>query len=102
MFYDAYHDIENISNPNGENKLYSVVGYICESDTFAEDRVLNEIREGDILAFKNAGAYCFTMSSNFNSRLRPAEVLLLDGKDHLIRKREVFENLLTNQIMLEL
>lgn len=102
MFYDAYHEIENISNPNGENKLYSVVGYICESDTFAEDRVLNEVREGDILGFKNAGAYCFSMSSNFNSRLRPAEVLILDKKDHLIRKREVFENLLTNQIMLDL
>lgn len=97
MFYDSYHEIENISNPNGEKKMYSIVGYICESDTFAEDRILNEVREKDILLFKNAGAYCFTMASNYNSRLRPAEVLLLKGKDYLIRKRETFEELLTNQ-----
>ncbi len=97
MLYNAYHEIENISNPNGEKKMYSVVGYICETDTFAEDRILNEIREGDILQFKNAGAYCFSMASNYNSRLRPAEVLVLNGQDYLIRKREEFESLLRNQ-----
>jgi diaminopimelate decarboxylase len=97
MFYNAYHGIENISNPDGEQKMYSVVGYICESDTFAEDRILNEVRERDILLFKNAGAYCFAMASNYNSRLKPAEVLLLKGKDHLIRKRESFDELLFNQ-----
>lgn len=98
MFYDSYHAIENISNPSGQKKIYSVVGYICESDTFAEDRVISEIREDDVLKFKNAGAYCFTMSSNYNSRLKPAEVLVLGGKDYLIRERESMENLLKNQL----
>jgi diaminopimelate decarboxylase len=97
MFYDAYHEIDNISNPDGPKKMYSVVGYICESDTFAEDRLISEVSENDILRFKNAGAYCFSMASNYNSRLRPAEVLVLDGKDYLIRKRETFEDLLVNQ-----
>ena len=102
MFYDAYHGIENISNPNGESKMYSVVGYICETDTFAEDRILNEVRENDIIRFKNAGAYCFSMASNYNSRLRPAEVLVLKSEDYLIRKRETLENLLQNQVVPEL
>lgn len=99
MFYGSYHKIENISNPKGEQKMYSVVGYICESDTFAEDRILNEVRENDVLVFKNAGAYCFSMASNYNSRHRPAEVLILKGKDYLIRKRETFDELLRNQKM---
>lgn len=99
MFYNAYHNIENISNPSGEKRMYSVVGYICESDTFAEDRIINEVREKDILRFNNAGAYCFSMASNYNSRLKPAEVLFLRGKDYLIRKRENFESLLNGQEM---
>lgn len=98
MFYDSYHTIENLSNPNGTERIYTVVGNICETDTFAWDRKLNEVREGDILVFRNAGAYGFEMSSNFNSRLKPAEVLVLNGKAHLIRKREKFEDLLKNQI----
>jgi len=98
MFYDAYHNIENISNPKGPERIYTVVGNICETDTFAWDRKINEVREGDVLVFHNAGAYGFEMSSNFNSRLKPAEVLVVDGKPHLIRKREVFEDLLKNQI----
>jgi diaminopimelate decarboxylase len=98
MFYDAYHCITNISNPNGSERIYTVVGNICETDTFAWDRVLNEVREGDLLRFHNAGAYGFEMSSNFNSRLKPAEVLVLDGKAHLIRKRDEFEDLLKNQV----
>jgi diaminopimelate decarboxylase len=98
MFYDSYHAIENLSNPKGAERIYTVVGNICETDTFAWDRKLNEVREGDILAFHNAGAYGFEMSSNFNSRLKPAEVLFLDGKAHLIRKRDEFEDLLRNQI----
>lgn len=101
MFYDSYHMIENISNPEGQKRMYSIVGYICETDTFAEDRIITEIREGDILLFKNAGAYCYSMSSNYNSRLKPAEVLLLKGESMLIRKREVFEDLLKNQIKVE-
>jgi len=98
MFYDAYHKIENISHPDGAKRIYTVVGNICETDTFALDRQITEIREGDILAFANAGAYGFEMSSNFNSRLKPAEVLF-DGENiHLIRKRDEFEDLLRNQV----
>lgn len=98
MFYEAYHHIENITNTNGPERIYTVVGNICETDTFAWDRKLNEVREGDYLVFYNAGAYGFEMSSNFNSRLKPAEVLVKDGKGHLIRKRDVFEDLLRNQV----
>lgn len=97
MMYDAYHDIVNISNPTGEKQTYTIVGYICETDTIGADRSLNEIREGDVLAIKNAGAYGFSMASNYNSRLRPAEVLILDGSAKLIRKRESFEDLLRLQ-----
>ncbi|MDB5199079.1 MAG: lysA [Chitinophagaceae bacterium] len=99
MFYDAYHRIENISNPNGEEKIYSVVGYICETDTFAWDRKLNEVREGDYLVFYNAGAYGFQMASNYNSRLKPAEVMVENGQAKLIRQRDVFEDLLKNQVI---
>jgi diaminopimelate decarboxylase len=99
MFYDAYHHIANISNPGGPERIYTVVGNICETDTFAWDRKLNEVREGDCLVFYNAGAYGFEMSSQFNSRLRPAEVMVKDGQAQLIRKREVFEDLLHNQVM---
>ncbi|MFA6149999.1 MAG: diaminopimelate decarboxylase [Chitinophagaceae bacterium] len=99
MFYDSYHRISNISNPNGAERIYTVVGNICETDTFAWDRVLNEVREEDYLVFHNAGAYGFEMSSNFNSRLKPAEVMVKDGKFSLIRKREVFEDLLAGQVI---
>ena len=101
MFYDSYHRIENISNPGGEEKNYSVVGNICETDTFAWDRKLNEVREGDYLVFYNAGAYGFEMSSNFNSRYKPAEVLVKDEKNTLIRKRDEMNDLLRNQIVIE-
>lgn len=100
MFYGSKHEIENISNPNAKKRFYSVVGYICETDTFANNKMINEINEGDILAFKNAGAYCFSMASNYNSRYRPAEVLWYNGEAHLIRKRETFEDLIHNQIEL--
>ena len=102
MFYGATHSIENISNPEGRKRFYSVVGYICETDTFASNRQISEITEGDILCFHNAGAYCYTMASNYNSRLRPAEVLWIDGEAKLIRKAETFEDLLHNQIEIEL
>ncbi len=94
MFYNAYHTIENISNPKGRKKYYTVVGYICETDTFAIDRAISEIKEGDILQFKNAGAYSFSMASNYNSRFRPAEVLINEsGKDFLIRERETMQDI---------
>jgi diaminopimelate decarboxylase len=96
MFYGAYHEIENISNPGGALKNYTVVGNICETDTFAEDRPLHEVREGDYLVFQNAGAYGFEMASNYNSRFKPAEVLVKDGKAHLIRRRDGLEDLTKN------
>ena len=98
MLYGAHHDIENISNPGSKKRFYSVVGYICETDTFGNNRRISEIREGDILSFSNAGAYCFSMASNFNSRYRPAEVLWYNGQAHLIRERETFEDLTRHQI----
>jgi diaminopimelate decarboxylase len=101
MFYGSQHVIENISNPKGKERFYTVVGYICETDTFANNRRIAEIKEGDILSFRNAGAYCFSMASNYNSRLKPAEVLFKDGKGHLIRERETFDDILRNQIVLE-
>ena len=88
MFYDAYHHIVNASNPEGMPRLYSVVGYICETDTLGYDRKISEVKEGDILSIHNAGAYAFSMSNNYNARYRPAEVLVLDGVAHLIRRAE--------------
>ena len=99
MMYDAYHHIENVSNDDGTPRIYTVVGNICETDTFAWDRTLPEVREGDFLSFYNAGAYGFEMSSNFNSRLKPAEVMVENGEDKIIRTREVFEDLLKGQVM---
>jgi diaminopimelate decarboxylase len=101
MFYNAYHQIDNISNANGEKKLYSVVGNICESDTFGFDRLLNEVREGDILSISNAGAYGFSMSNQYNSRLRPAEILWHKGKAHLIRRRETLEDIYRNEVQID-
>lgn len=101
MFYDSYHEIINISKTEGKTRIYTVVGYICETDTFGWNRKITEASEGDYLLFKNAGAYCFAMSSNYNSRYRPAEVLVHNGQDHLIRKREDMEDLLRNQLEIE-
>ena len=101
MMYDSYHTIVNVSNPVATSRVYTVVGYICETDTFGWDRKLNEVREGDIIAMKNAGAYGFSMASNYNSRFRPAEVLVHNGKAHLIRKRETMDDILKNQVLLD-
>lgn len=102
MFYDAYHHIENISNPEGKKRFYTVVGYICETDTFGSNRRIREIKEGDVLSFSNAGAYAFSMASNYNSRYRPAEVMVYKGKDYLIRERETIEDLIYKQIDVDL
>ncbi len=102
MFYGSHHEIINVSNPEGRERFYSIVGYICETDTFATNRRIPEITEGDIIAFKNAGAYCFSMSSNYNSRYRPAEVLWHNGEAHLIRKHEDFEDLTKNQVDIDI
>jgi diaminopimelate decarboxylase len=101
MFYGSQHVIENISNPKGKERFYTVVGYICETDTFANNRKIAEIHEGDVLCFRNAGAYCFSMASNYNSRFKPAEVLWKDGKGYLIRERETMDDILKNQILLD-
>ena len=101
MLYNSYHEIVNISNPEGKERFYTVVGYICETDTFGSNRKVAEISEGDIMAFHNAGAYCFAMASNYNSRYRPAEVLWHEGEAHLIRKQENFEDLMQNQILVD-
>lgn len=102
MFYNSYHHITNISNTERKQRFYSVVGYICETDTFATNRKISEIKEGDILCFHNAGAYCFSMASNYNSRFKPAEVLVYNEQVHLIRKRETFKDLLHNQVVIDL
>ena len=101
MLYGAQHEIINLSNPNGQERFYSVVGYICETDTFANNRRIKALTEGDILAFKNAGAYCFMMASNYNSRYRPAEVMWYNEKATLIRKRETIDDLTANQILID-
>jgi diaminopimelate decarboxylase len=98
MLYDSYHHIVNVSRTEGRTRIYTVVGYICETDTFGVNRKMTEILEGDILAFHNAGAYCYTMASNYNSRYRPAEVLIHEGQDYLIRRRETIEDLVTTQV----
>jgi diaminopimelate decarboxylase len=98
MLYDSYHSIVNISNPEGKQRIYTVVGNICETDTFGWDRKISETKEGDVLCFKNAGAYGMTMASNYNARFRPAEVLIYEGKAHLIRKRESIEDLTRNEL----
>jgi diaminopimelate decarboxylase len=101
MMYDSYHHITNISNPEGRDRYYSVVGYICETDTFGSNRRIAEIAEEDVLCFHNAGAYCFSMASNYNSRYLPAEVMLHQGKDYLIRKRQTIQDILHNQEIIE-
>lgn len=100
MFYDAYHHIVNISNPEGTQRIYTVVGYICETDTFGWDRKLSEVREGDLLVLKNAGAYGYTMSNNYNARPRPAEILVMDGRAQLIRRAETLEDLMKTMVEL--
>jgi diaminopimelate decarboxylase len=102
MMYNSYHEISNISNPEGRDRYYSVVGYICETDTFGSNRRIAQISEDDILCFHNAGAYCFSMASNYNSRFLPAEVMLVNGKDYLIRKRETMNDILRNQDIVEI
>lgn len=97
MLYNAWHTIENVSNPNGRPRIYTIVGNVCETDTFGVNRRISEIHEGDVLAFRNAGAYGMVMASNYNSRYRPAEVLIHNGHAHLIRRRESLEDLLALQ-----
>jgi diaminopimelate decarboxylase len=102
MMYDAHHEVINVSKPTEtETQLYDVVGYMCETDDIAKNRILPKADTADIFCILNAGAYGFTMSSNYNSRLKPAEVLIFNNQKYLIRERETFEDILRNQILVE-
>ncbi len=99
--YDSHHDIEVYRNSNKESTIDEevlIVGNICESgDIIAKDRLLPEIFKGDIIGVLDAGAYGYVMSSNYNQRLRPAEVLITEiGEDILIRRRDTIEDLMRN------
>jgi len=98
IFYDSYHEIINITNPNDKEYEYDVVGYVCEQDNFALKRKISNVRKGDILCFKNAGAYCSSMSSNYNSRIKPAEACIWKNKLVKIKERENLNNILNGQI----
>jgi diaminopimelate decarboxylase len=97
MFYDAYHHIDNLSQPDKPTQAYAVVGNICETDTFAWDRPIPAITEGDFLVFYNAGAYGYEMASNYNARFKPAQVLFENNESRLISRRDTLEDLLTLQ-----
>lgn len=99
MMYRAYHEIINASNSEGRKEKYNVVGNICEIDNFAVDRLLPETKEGDLVVFKSAGAYGYSMASNYNSRFRPAEIMLMSGKAHLVRLRDSYDDLVKNQVI---
>jgi diaminopimelate decarboxylase len=87
MLYNAYHHIVNLSHPQGAPRTYDICGNICETgDRFAEQRVLPEIREGDLLDIENAGAYCYSMGGIYNLRPMPAEALVRDGRLSLVRR----------------
>ncbi len=95
--YGAFHDIEVVDG-KGETSKADVVGPVCEStDFFAKDRELPQTKHDDLLVIKSTGAYCFTMSSNYNTRARVAEVALIDGKDKLIRERDNFADMIKNE-----
>jgi len=98
MFYDSHHIIENLSNPYGEMQTYTVVGNLCEVDNLAKNREIPTLREGDILAIRDAGAYGFSMSSQYNSRPRPAEVLVDGSEVKIIRERESLDDMIRNQV----
>jgi diaminopimelate decarboxylase len=100
--YDAYHEVINVSKANKEaSKMYDIVGYMCETDDIAKERNMPSANQNDVFCILNAGAYGFTMASNYNSRFKPAEVLIFDNKAFLIRKREEFSDILNNQILIE-
>ena len=94
-FYGSYHRIVNASSVSGRRVTATLAGNICESgDVFSKDREMTACKEGDVIALLNAGAYGYSMSSNYNLRLKPAEVLVGKNKARVIRKRERIENIL--------
>jgi Diaminopimelate decarboxylase len=93
--YQAYHDFEVINAKDDKKSLADIVGPICESGDFlAKDRQMPKTKHDDLIVIKSAGAYGFTMSSNYNTRCKVAEIALENGKDRLIRRRENFEDLI--------
>ena len=97
--YDAYHEIfPVIRRPARKKILADVVGPICESgDILARDRRLPEFQPGELIAVMGAGAYGFTMSSNYNSRPRAAEVMVIRGRFYVVREREKYEDLVKGE-----
>jgi diaminopimelate decarboxylase len=96
--YGSYHHIYNAIILNNEILTYDEYGPLCESgDIFARNRSISKINEGDILAIMNTGAYGFSIASNYNSRLKPAEVMIKKGKHRIIRERETLTDLLKGQ-----
>jgi diaminopimelate decarboxylase len=96
--YDAYHEIVPVKEGKGDAVRVDVVGPVCESgDFFAKDRTIASIKNGDLLAVLGAGAYGFSMSSNYNARRRVAEVLVKDREFYVIRKRETLRDLVRGE-----
>lgn len=93
--YGSYHHVENLSNPDGPEKVYDVVGNICESsDFFAKDRAVSKLREGDIIGVLDAGAYGMSMTTSYNMRSEPAEVWIdASGSQRLVRSRKSVEEM---------
>ena len=99
VLYDAYHQIFNLTNPDGAEAVYDICGNICETgDRFAEQRPMPEIREGDLLGIANAGAYCYSMGGIYNLRAMPGEVVVKNGRIISVRRRESDSELI-DQIM---
>lgn len=101
VMYNSHHDIEVYKKndiKSAECEKVTVVGNICESgDIIAEDIILPKIEEGDVIGVLDAGAYGYVMSSNYNNRLRPAEILIKqNGEEQVIRRRDTLEDLLRN------
>ena len=98
MLYGSYHAILPVVQRSSERMVADVVGPICESgDFFARDREIERVKAGDLLAIMSAGAYGFSMSSNYNARLRAAEVLVIDGRYEVVRTRETYEDLVRGE-----
>ena len=98
--YSSYHSIRPVKANDSEEIVADIVGPICESaDCFAKDRAIPSVREGDLLAIFSAGAYGFVMSSNYNSRPRVAEVMVIDGKHFVVRERETYDDLIKGEFI---
>ncbi len=100
--YGAYHEIQPVKQTDAPLQVVDVVGPICETGDFmARDRELPRVQQGDLLAIMSSGAYGFTMSSNYNSRPRAAEVLVDDDEVHIIRRREDYDDLIRGEVLLK-